>query len=760
MASKAKKRSRTSSADTLFAQAQRNLEKGRYKQAHKDAKLCYRKKATEAHRRLLEFALIGRAQDLQRQRNRDACGGIVESLLGLGVTEPAVQAALPDLLLWLGMLDRHPAEQVELAERDRGEWDAKVADQAILHPGSAPRSMPEIREAADHVRQALASLYAGDNAATDLQLRAISRDSPLADWKLFVRGLAGYYEQDFDRMRNNWSRLDSDRVASRIARPLLVIAGEARRDPSDPRLRSAVGKLEEAVGETALSARLSTLQRQLGDGQLRQMLPSLRGICRGLRQIDPAIERRLVRCLYYRVVNDGRIADLERFAKQVDPLPLDPHWNRAMALVRERSKDADRKAPLPFWRRYTQDLADCTELDPARRDLAQALVWLRLARAFGREADAKRHCPCGASHDEECEEAIEAAVTCLEHCFKLAPKHAPAYRALAELHEKAEQPEKVAAAYQRLVQHAPDDFDALRHLAEYYLEEDNPVRAQPFAEQARRAKPLDRQATELMGATHVAAARYYALQGEFDRGRAELQAADALIPERRADYDMLGRKAALETRAGAADAARELIEQAQESLVEPAPLWLVMTIEAVQYELPKEEAWLYEKRWTDALKRRGQGVTAGAMCRLVLAYLETRGARRAWAEYQESLVAYVKRCARVKWRPEDLRDVCVLLMELQELDLLRKYVRKGLKKFRDIAIFHALDGLLEIGRGPSRCNHDKARTSLQAAVELAEQSNDPRDQKAMEFARLSLTLLDELANRPPGGFSDDSYDEE
>ncbi len=179
------------------------------------------------------------------------------------------------------------------------------------------------------------SLNEGDQAAVDIHLKDIPRDSPLAVWKLFVRGLAAYYEQDFDRMRSNWSRMDSDRAASKIADHLLDIADEQPWHLTEPGLRAVIAKVEQAIGAPTLCNRLSVLGQQVAEGQLSRIFAALSGVCRSLRKLEPLLEQRLVRCLYNRILHDGRVADLERLAQHVAPLPLDPRWNRARALVRD-----------------------------------------------------------------------------------------------------------------------------------------------------------------------------------------------------------------------------------------------------------------------------------------------------------------------------------------------------------------------------------------------------------------------------------------
>ncbi len=239
-------------------------------------------------------------------------------------------------------------------------------------------------------------------------------------------------------------------------------------------------------------------------------------------------------------------------------------------------------------------------------------------------------------------------------------------------------------------------------------------------------------------------------------GRSFETAAD-LLPASSSSSEVLARKACLETRAGRSDLARQLIEQAHQELEEPTPLWLLMAIEARRYRLPRKEIWLYEERWSDSLRRRCRGDTAGAMAKLVRAYLE-EGSRDAPArDYVTQLLGYLKRCSRLRWQSEELREVCALLLELDEDDVLRKLTRKATKRFPEIAFFHSLEARLELLRGPFAYNQAKAEASLRAAMELASSSGDPRDQEILSSTQRTLTALLELnmIAAPPKDRSDD-----
>lgn len=243
MASKSKKRSKGRVAVTSIDRVKRNLERGDFKQALKDVRVCYRQNPTSDCRCFLEHAYIGRAQQLLRKGLIEDSRRIVRDLLNLGVTEPAVEAGLPDLLLSVGMFDCLPQGDDALTDEERDRLRVKAADQAVARPGNMPNSMPELREHARRIRAALEAVQRGDESAALAGLRDIPRQSLFADWKYFVRGLMAYYRRDKTGMADNWGRLDADRAATRIATPLQVVAGLASA-PDDGSLRAKISRLE------------------------------------------------------------------------------------------------------------------------------------------------------------------------------------------------------------------------------------------------------------------------------------------------------------------------------------------------------------------------------------------------------------------------------------------------------------------------------------------------------------------------------------
>jgi hypothetical protein len=126
----------------------------------------------------------------------------------------------------------------------------------------------------------------------------------------------------------------------------------------------------------------------------------------------------------------------------------------------------------------------------------------------------------------------------------------------------------------------------------------------------------------------------------------------------------------------------------------------------------------------------------------------------------KSLLAYVRRCSRVKWEAGDLRNVCEFLDAVaerseasDEAQLLEKLVRKGLKKFPDDPVFAARAGELELARGPFECDRRHAYRCFQRAAELAKDGNDPKAADAAERARRAVSFLEDVGvDLPPDDF--------
>lgn len=757
MATKRKKRRRAKPAMDLPSQTRRFLEKGQYREALKSAKLGYRQQPDPQQRSLLEHALIARGEQLSRGGHLKEARAVLADLVELGVSEPSVAEALPELLASVGLFER----ALEASDHEGGDGieaiPASIVDRGILRPEGIPASMAELREGVRQVRRALDLLQSGDAGAAEAQLEAIPRRSPLADWKIFVRGLTACYEQDVPRMRANWKRLDPARLAHRIAQPLAEAAEGGTpglRTESARLLRTELERI--ALGEPVLDA-LEALRAELEEQRWPEALRTFARAKAKLAAVDPRLVPRIARIVYAHLIDAEDPDVIEDAARIAPPLPNDPRWNRARAIVAEGAYD-DPSSAERHWLRYLhEDFDQIPHWSGDERRLAHAMVLDHLAQFLVDEAkDHEKMCG-----DPECtapDRMREQAVEYLRASIERAPRLTSAREHLAAAYQVWGKTEKAVETFRALLEQEPDHWLALRFLSSHYSKADDPLRALEFAARALRLRPLDADLRQEVAELHQEAARHWAGRKEVQRGREAFDQAERLCPKLSEDCRMLARRATFELAVGDAEQARALADAALKSFEEPTAALLALAIESIRYGQASDGAnSYYEHAWRQALKKRCLSSTAGRMAAILMDCLEQRidypGRRR----HIDAVVAYLARTRRVRWLEEDLREVCRMFNTLLNvegsdpltIDLFEKLAKKGTKKFPRSACFHMLLGDAELQRGPEQADLSRALRRFKRAARLAAASSDPRDadlarqaEEAVRTVRKFKTMMD------------------
>jgi tetratricopeptide (TPR) repeat protein len=745
-------------------EVRRLIEKGRLKDAVKQAKILHRDRPTEESRRLLERAYLLRAQQLLKNGMPESSREVAGHLIDFGATDPSQTEDVARLLVELGMSRDASAFRDRLESPEaRARLEAAAADQAVLHPERTAAD-PALRQGAAATRSALAALGdGGDESAALAGLRDVPRSSPFGDWKVFARGLAAYYRRDPDAMRANWDRLAPGRAAARIAQTLRALA-----DPSaggDLAAGPGLAALEHAALGGPVLADLQQLRDHAANDRWPEALRLLGGLGVRLRRIDPALPGRVTRALYDPFVKAStqhsyrEAMDLIRsFTRAAEPLPIDPRWNRLWARIWEGPQGSLDTAE-DYWRAYLGDLESLPSLSADERRLARALVWKHLAGLAIEEAEPEDLPPflppfvASGPPDHEVKRLRKEAVERLKKSIELAPEHRPSYELLYKTLKRWGRDKEAEAAARRLLGAFPEDLEAILFLADQHLRRDEPFEAAEFVQRARALKPLDREVIGREWWVLVASARHHARKRRWDPARAALEAAEQLRPEVAGTFPFLARKAALELRAGREDLAAPLIERAKGLLVEPGPLWLALLIEATRYNLAKPLKDRFAAEWQSAQKLKARGETAGALAALLAPFLADDVKYTGRATHLKQVVAYIKRTSKVKYRHEDLRRVCELLGLMpawRERSLLNQMVERGLRSFPDSPFFLFMGGAVEFAMSPFLVDPDRARKRLEKALERAQGSPDPEDAALVPRIKQALTTIAEFAAGPRG----------
>ncbi len=501
----------------VCSQIKRHLEREDYKQALKDARVCFRQAPSQEHRQFLEIAYIGRAQQLKRQNNLEACKNVLHEMLKLKPQEPAVQAGLAGVLLWAGMLDQMPGGQEAIESSLGNEWKTKLADQAVLLPESTPSKELELRQGAQLVRDCMQAMYEKNDLLADERIRSIKREGPFADWKIFLRGLAAYYAKDRASMNANWSRLDSKRVAATIAKPLMVLANESKFSSGDLRLADKIRSIEAAAKCSGLLTFIQKLRKQCEQQDFRSAKKTFQTIHGILRTSEPVLADLLVSWYCDLLIAQGHQDDLVQLSRSVRAPSMDPNWNRVKALLEEGYEDARVEKTIPLWEAYANDLNHCQVLNDNERRISQSLVHSHIGKLAADEVECWNNCRCGFDHAEEVLMFSRVAQNHLEKSLELVPDHKPAYETLLGLYAETNRLHDAEELSIRAIKQMPNLVPALEFMVSRSLKNGDPEQAIQYALQIQRAKPLDKASTNKLISTHISASRCWALQGAYDR---------------------------------------------------------------------------------------------------------------------------------------------------------------------------------------------------------------------------------------------------
>lgn len=733
------------------------IAKERYKDAVKQAKICYKQESTPEHHYLLEHAYFLRAAQLLHGAMPNAAQEVAQHLLDFGITDPTLNEPVAKLLLSVGMADRAFALQSHLDTPEARERLArKAVDEAVLQSGLPSKSVPaDIRDGAQRVRQALEALQVGDESKALAGLHDVARNSPFADWRLFVRGFAAFRRREDAEAQANWTRLDPDRAASKIAGSLLSVAGLGPRDSASV---AKLAKLEAwACGESVLKP-LQRLGESITQGDWDEVISLLRTLRPALVRIDRTLAVRLTRILYAPLIHEASdlsLQDATRLvqgvAKVAEPLPIDPRWNRLWALLWEQPQGGTDQTET-YWRVYQDDLKTVEAFRPEERDQARALVFARLGGILLKDAADPFPGLPGTIESQE-KSLRQRAVDCFEESLRLFPEHRETYQQLMEAFQEWKETDRAAEVARRLIAAFPDDFEALMFLATHETRREEPTSALDYVLRARALRPLDKEAISLEWSARIGLARHHAIAKRWDEARAALATAGRLMPEWGKSSHFLARKAALELRAGQIDQSKEIIDTAIASLVEPTPFWLLMAIESRRFKLPKAEQERFDALWMTSVAKKPLGETAGALAETMAGFVGGETNYPGKNEHVKQVLDYIRRTTRIKYRREDLIRVCSFLdLIKRESVLFEKLIKRGLKLFPKAPEFLLMQGALEIEKGPFNGNLRLARNNFEKGIELAkaEVADDRSRDEVISRLQQALSGLNDLMGGPMG----------
>jgi tetratricopeptide (TPR) repeat protein len=678
----------------------------------------------EANKRLATAAHLAMARQRRLLEHWDAAAAQIRAACALGIpADTELRRSLTIELAHVGDV----ARALELAQQREGPEFVAVllghaADMAVRRGPAGRAALPEALHADyDRIASAFADQAAGRDDAARAALQGIGLSSRFLEWKLFLRGLLAYYQNDDARALENWQRLRPDRLPAALAAPLRFQVDADYRVALPPNEQRRLQGALDALQRSPLIQQLRSVQSlSAGTRTLVQALAKAPQLLPLLRTQAPNAVPRLAACFYWAIVNHGNFEDVADFTRHFGTPADDPTCSRLHALACER-----RGLPAEahqFWQQFEKRLAQHPEAWPGTQAArVRALVWRHMGEI------AERAEPPPTSDDtppflrmltDFAKPLRPSAEACFKHSLELAPDQQVSYERLLSYYREHDQFGKAEKIARKLLQRFPEHAATLEALGDLRVEAEDFAEGLQWFEQAQERNPLERRLRFKRSTAHGHRAVQHAAARRFAEARADFQAALALAPQPH-DPVLLCRWAATEWKAGETNRAEELMQQAVAAEGSALAVAYRMLVEAARLKLPVEVIRRMERAFLDGLQEPptasaavGLADTLSRLRLLDLSYTGSKG-------HEKKIMRYLERCRTVPFAEQQLEHLGASLGQLEAHKQLKVFGQLGQRQFPANPHFYYMEAEAYIGAGPTNCPIPKVKELLAKARELA-----------------------------------------
>ncbi|HKB39766.1 MAG TPA: tetratricopeptide repeat protein, partial [Gemmataceae bacterium] len=594
--------------------------------------------------------------------------------------------------------------------------------------------------------------------------------SPFLEWKLMLRGLQAYYQQDNARALENWQRLDHDRLPARLIAPLRFSIDKAYQSAQPAAtqmiLQRAIGRLE----GKGVPQMLRDLQRAMVKGSsmaaaFRQSEP----IVAVLRQEAPQLLPRLASCMYWSVLTHGEPEDVPRYQRVFGNPPDDPSLHRLQALGWERAGALDQAHR--HWQLFEKDVAAHPEAWPGEQATrVRALVWQHMGNnaASVPDADKVEGLPSFLrDHPDRPRPLKPTAEECFKKSLELAPDQVQTHEELFRYYRDNDQDGKAVQAAQELLARFPDHVETLTEVGDLLLKKHKYAEALDAFRRALKNNPLDRRLRGRVSTAHLYTARDHAEEERFDQARQEYQSALALSEGDTST--VLCKWAACEFKAGDTAKGEELLQQALAQAGNELAVNYSILIEVIRLKLPGSYKTRFNKSFNDGLAAAATGAAAAALAETTASHHAAGVTYHGQKTHQKKVLDYLRKATKASFTEQELERICNALLTLQSYRLTNTYTELGQRKFSKNPLFPYLEAVNEMGRGPGTFGPWQVHQLLEKAEKLARDlPPERRREELLEQIHIRLRAVDVLnpfgrlfgTVFDPFGFDDDEEDED
>ncbi|MCI0460275.1 MAG: hypothetical protein L0Z62_25260 [Gemmataceae bacterium] len=732
----------------MKARAEKALNESRTAQALELARSLFKQDPAPPHKALLQRACLERARQLRAQGQEREARVVLDNAVQLGGEAP-----------YLGQLAQELAASGEIARAltlvqgipgspALGKVLGHAADIALRRGPAGRDTLPEaLRPQLDMILQAFAHTEAGRDEEARAALQGVGLQSPFLEWKVFLRGLMAYYQNDDLRALENWQRLNAERLPARLAAPLRFLIDPPYRIAQPPAAQALLQQQADKLQGSGLVPALRSIQRAVNhENKLADAFRQAEALMPALKREAPQLVSRLAACFYWAIIDHGQPEDMKRYLRVFGKPADDPQLARLEALAMEHRHSMPEAHKQ--WQRFEQSVAANPAAWPdGQANRVRALVWRRMAENADNVPDLDELAdlpPFLLNHPDRPRPLKPSAEECLKRSLELAPDQLETHFALFEHYQRKEQRPRAEKAARELLKRFPDHAPTLEGLADLLMARQEYAEALELFQRALKANPLERQLRMKVGTAHSYKARQDAESGRFDEARAGYQAALA-FDEGNRNYPVLCKWSACEFKAGNPTRAEELLAQAHSGEGNRLAVAYSMLIEVIRFKLPKALKDRFDREVKEELASPPSAHAAAAIADTASALQRAGVSYYGQKTHEKKVIAYLEKAIGLDFSEDQLHRVCASLGVLKAVRLHRRYLQRAQALFPQSPVFFLLEAQYNLSLGPHRCPIYETQQLLEKARRLAEAlPRDPRQQELLDVIQRALDAVQAL----------------
>jgi tetratricopeptide (TPR) repeat protein len=731
----------SSPADTR-ARVDRAVREGRFQQALELSKQLYKDNPSAEHRALLHTVYMGRARQLRLQgATRDALTVLFAAQQPPGLT-PEWKNEIAAELAACG--DVEGALRVSAGATGDGPDPvilARAVDGALSHETAGRNLLPEnLRGDFDRVLTAFAQLEAGQDEEFRETIQGIGLKSPFLEWKLMLRGLQAYYQNDNLRALENWQRLTPERLPARLIAPLRTTIDRDFRAAQPPPVQTALERMAGRLQSSAALQTLRDLQASLvrgGTGSLGTVFRQAEQALQAVRREAPQLVPRLESCMYWALLTHGEPEDVPRYLRVFGSPAHDPGLHRLQAMGWERAGSMDEAHRQ--WQLFEKEVHAHPEAWNGQGERVRALVWQHMGKNAASMPDLEKLGEVPPFLQDELRRLRPLKPTA-EECFRrslaLVPDLVETHVELFRYFQHKGDVDRAIHAAHDLLAHSPGHVETLTGLGDLLLRKQDYPGALDAYRRALKNNPLDRKLRGKVGTAHLYLARSHAEAGQFEEARQEYRSCLSLK-----DGDsssVLCKWAACEFKAGDKDRGEELLQQALAQTGNELAVNYSMLIEVSRLKLHGSYKTRFNKGFNEGLAAPPSGKAAAGLATMTASHHAANVTYYGQKTHQKKVLDYLKKATKADFTEAELEETCEALFTLESYRLTATYAELGQRRFPKDPLFFLIHARNEMARGPGTFSLWSVRQMLDTAEKLAQ---------ALPPERRREELLEEIHDR-------------